>query len=157
MSRALVMNRLVASPSLVSLGRCFRRPYKPRGCTHHFPSRPSWVNSLGARGFSIRPEFNKPVANFTPRTWIDYLPAKVRPYLYLTRIDKPIGTLLLFYPCSASGTRLSELTLSKCQNLSLVDHYGFVRLKTAMDDSFNIHQSFWRRGTCHAWRRVHHK
>ena len=33
------------------------------------------------------------------RTWVDRLPAKIRPYLYLTRIDKPIGTLLLFYPC----------------------------------------------------------
>lgn len=38
----------------------------------------------------------------TPTTWIDRLPPKVQPYLYLTRIDKPIGTLLLFYPCSAS-------------------------------------------------------
>jgi hypothetical protein len=36
------------------------------------------------------------------RTWVDCFPTNVRPYLYLTRIDKPIGTLLLFYPC---GTR----------------------------------------------------
>lgn len=36
------------------------------------------------------------------KTWIDRLSPKVRPYLYLTRIDKPIGTLLLFYPCSQS-------------------------------------------------------
>src|SRR6266508_714508 len=33
------------------------------------------------------------------KTWVDYLPRTVQPYLYLTRIDKPIGTLLLFYPC----------------------------------------------------------
>ena len=39
-----------------------------------------------------------PVA--APPTWIDRAPARLRPYLYLTRIDKPIGTLLLFYPCS---------------------------------------------------------
>jgi len=38
----------------------------------------------------------------TPTTWVDRLPPKVQPYLYLTRIDKPIGTFLLFYPCSAS-------------------------------------------------------
>ena len=37
-----------------------------------------------------------------PTTWIDRLPPKIRPYLYLTRIDKPIGTLLLFYPCGKS-------------------------------------------------------
>ncbi|KAI0265167.1 4-hydroxybenzoate polyprenyl transferase [Gloeopeniophorella convolvens] len=40
-------------------------------------------------------------------TWVDRLPAKVRPYLYLTRIDKPIGTLLLFYPCTWSITMAS--------------------------------------------------
>jgi hypothetical protein len=38
-------------------------------------------------------------ATTPPATWIDRLPASIRPYLYLTRIDKPIGTLLLFYPC----------------------------------------------------------
>lgn len=38
-------------------------------------------------------------ANSQPTTWVDRLPDKVQPYLYLTRIDKPIGTLLLFYPC----------------------------------------------------------
>ena len=35
-----------------------------------------------------------------PKTWVDNLPPAIRPYLYLTRIDKPIGTLLLYYPCS---------------------------------------------------------
>lgn len=34
-----------------------------------------------------------------PTTWVDRFPASIRPYIYLTRIDKPIGTLLLFYPC----------------------------------------------------------
>ncbi|KAI0693812.1 4-hydroxybenzoate polyprenyl transferase [Cytidiella melzeri] len=41
------------------------------------------------------------------QTWIDKAPAKLRPYLYLTRIDKPIGTLLLFYPCTWSITMAS--------------------------------------------------
>ncbi|EPQ59341.1 4-hydroxybenzoate polyprenyl transferase [Gloeophyllum trabeum ATCC 11539] len=40
-------------------------------------------------------------------TWVDRLPPKIRPYLYLTRIDKPIGTLLLFYPCAWSITMAS--------------------------------------------------
>ncbi|KAF4619969.1 hypothetical protein D9613_005519 [Agrocybe pediades] len=44
----------------------------------------------------------------TPRqTWVDLLPQKARPYMYLTRIDKPIGTLLLFYPCAWSITMAS--------------------------------------------------
>ncbi|KAI9447808.1 4-hydroxybenzoate polyprenyl transferase [Lactarius indigo] len=42
-----------------------------------------------------------------PTTWVDRLPPKVQPYLYLTRIDKPIGTLLLFYPCTWSITMAS--------------------------------------------------
>ncbi|KAH8113334.1 4-hydroxybenzoate polyprenyl transferase [Phellopilus nigrolimitatus] len=41
------------------------------------------------------------------KTWVDNLPQRVRPYLYLTRIDKPIGTLLLFYPCAWSITMAS--------------------------------------------------
>ena len=42
-----------------------------------------------------------------PKTWVDNLPPAIRPYLYLTRIDKPIGTLLLYYPCSTfSRSRL---------------------------------------------------
>jgi 4-hydroxybenzoate polyprenyltransferase len=32
-------------------------------------------------------------------SWLDHLPAKIAPYAYLTRIDKPIGTWLLFWPC----------------------------------------------------------
>ncbi|KAI0068921.1 4-hydroxybenzoate polyprenyl transferase [Artomyces pyxidatus] len=41
------------------------------------------------------------------QTWVDRLPAKIQPYMYLTRIDKPIGTLLLFYPCAWSITMAS--------------------------------------------------
>ena len=40
---------------------------------------------------TTRPEARKP--------WVEHLPPQIRPYLYLMRIDKPIGTLLLFYPC----------------------------------------------------------
>lgn len=34
-----------------------------------------------------------------PGSWLDRMPKSVQPYLYLTRIDKPIGTWLLFWPC----------------------------------------------------------
>lgn len=44
-----------------------------------------------------------------PTTWIDRAPTRLRPYLYLTRIDKPIGTLLLFYPCGAPSVRVRAL------------------------------------------------
>ncbi|KAJ1989675.1 Para-hydroxybenzoate--polyprenyltransferase, mitochondrial precursor (PHB:polyprenyltransferase), partial [Coemansia umbellata] len=32
--------------------------------------------------------------------FIDKFPKNMRPYLYLTRIDKPIGTWLLYWPCT---------------------------------------------------------
>jgi 4-hydroxybenzoate polyprenyltransferase len=34
----------------------------------------------------------------------------MRPYVYLTRVDKPIGTLLLFYPCAWSITLAAHAT-----------------------------------------------
>ncbi|KAF5369909.1 hypothetical protein D9758_001193 [Tetrapyrgos nigripes] len=40
-------------------------------------------------------------------TWVDRLPAKARPYAHLMRLDKPIGTMLLFYPCAWSITMAS--------------------------------------------------
>ncbi|KAJ8651505.1 4-hydroxybenzoate polyprenyl transferase [Lichtheimia ornata] len=36
--------------------------------------------------------------------WIDKLPEKWAPYAFLARIDKPIGTWLLFWPCAWSAT-----------------------------------------------------
>lgn len=77
----------------------------------------------------------------TPRkSWVEKLPPRLRPYLYLMRIDKPIGTLLLFYPCGGSSsfiytstTRLkfrcilisvsASYTLSTC---SMVNNNGFI-------------------------------
>ncbi|KAG6336341.1 hypothetical protein ID866_2736 [Astraeus odoratus] len=55
------------------------------------------------------PRHDGPVSTVpsSPTTWIDRLPARIRPYLHLTRIDKPIGTLLLFYPCTWSITMAS--------------------------------------------------
>lgn len=55
-----------------------------------------------------------PATSVPAQTWIDRAPAKLRPYLRLTRIDKPIGTLLLFYPCSASAHDLYLPELILC-------------------------------------------
>ena len=38
-------------------------------------------------------------ADAAPRTWVDRLPAAVRPYLRLARADRPIGIWLLLWPC----------------------------------------------------------
>lgn len=48
-----------------------------------------------------------------PQTWVDRTPTRIRPYLQLTRIDKPIGTMLLFYPCGKLFFYLVQLTCLK--------------------------------------------
>lgn len=53
---------------------------------------------------SIRRFLSSQTQSIVPvqKSLVEKLPPKMRPYLYLSRIDKPIGTLLLFYPCSMS-------------------------------------------------------
>ncbi|OBZ76775.1 4-hydroxybenzoate polyprenyltransferase, mitochondrial [Grifola frondosa] len=60
-----------------------------------------------------------------PKTWVDRVPSSIRPYLYLTRIDKPIGTLLLFYPCTWSITMASyALQLPYTVPLTYISLFG---------------------------------
>src|ERR1700679_712960 len=45
-----------------------------------------------------------------PHSWVDSVPAAVQPYLRLMRLDRPIGTWLLFWPCVfglALGARMT--------------------------------------------------
>lgn len=74
--------------SLHSL-RCYARPKR-----NNFTLQQSVLIQLARKSGTLS---NVSVA--PPTNWVDRLPKSVRPYLYLTRIDKPIGTLLLFYPC----------------------------------------------------------
>ena len=47
------------------------------------------------------PESAGTVADASPGNWVDrYAPARARPYLRLSRADRPIGTWLLFLPCT---------------------------------------------------------
>jgi len=151
-------------------------------CQRHFPFPP-------LRATSLRPKFNpgqvqricvpKPPALFhttrssmqttkaltTPRTWVDRLPPKAQPYLYLTRIDKPIGTLLLFYPCGASsaapgpvappmvGTDHRDREIPR----SLVNHDGLIRAQRPAICPTEIHTPVRHRRAHHARGRVHHQ
>lgn len=61
-------------------------------------------------------------------TWVDRLPIKIRPYVLLARADKPVGTMLLLWPCSTFRPSYeSAALLSVAFIFSLVNHYGFVR------------------------------
>jgi 4-hydroxybenzoate polyprenyltransferase len=47
---------------------------------------------------STEPQAPKP-ADAVTHDWVDRTPVKVQPYLRLMRLDRPIGTWLLFWPC----------------------------------------------------------
>ena len=38
-------------------------------------------------------------ADAVKRSWVDRMPIRWQPYLRLARLDRPIGTWLLFWPC----------------------------------------------------------
>ena len=38
-------------------------------------------------------------ADALPASWVEHMPARIQPYLRLMRLDRPIGTWLLFWPC----------------------------------------------------------
>lgn len=38
-------------------------------------------------------------ADAIPQSWVDHAPGGMQPYLRLMRLDRPIGTWLLFWPC----------------------------------------------------------
>lgn len=77
---------------------CARKTFAVSHVSFRFPSRKIFTSS-GPR-----------------KSWVDRLPQKVQPYVHLTRIDKPIGTLLLFYPC---GKRTNNQLRGLCTYLCL--------------------------------------
>lgn len=55
--------------------------------------------------------------------WLDRLPAKLAPYAFLTRIDKPVGTWLLFWPCGKIKTIFNVLFCTHALLFSL-EHFN---------------------------------
>ncbi len=56
-------------------------------------------------------------------TWVDHAPATLRPFLRLMRLDRPIGTWLLFWPCVFGlvlGAIASERPFSSLHDLYLL-------------------------------------
>lgn len=114
-----MMNRFLTSRLSTRTGRCLARQ-RIVACLSSQGQvllRPTWLANtpLGLRRFSSRPtsissdpsrvQQSAPQNSLPGKSWVDRMPIKTRPYLHLTRIDKPIGTLLLFYPCGMSRMR----------------------------------------------------
>ena len=77
--------------------RCFTHHRIPlllqqgRRATPIFFQQKHWTSTVSST--------KKPEERILYNNWLDHLPAKMAPYASLTRIDKPIGTWLLFWPC----------------------------------------------------------
>jgi 4-hydroxybenzoate polyprenyltransferase len=62
-------------------------------------------------------------ADALPRTWVDAMPSRAQPYLRLMRLDRPIGTWLLFLPCvfgAALGAATTGRAFGTLRDLGLV-------------------------------------
>lgn len=58
------------------------------------------------------PQVPAPPADAPPHSWVDMMPAPVQPYLRLMRLDRPIGTWLLFLPC-VFGAALGSASIGR--------------------------------------------
>ncbi|KAG0371880.1 Para-hydroxybenzoate--polyprenyltransferase, mitochondrial precursor (PHB:polyprenyltransferase) [Mortierella sp. AD032] len=86
------------TPSVVR-ERTYRAPSIANGLKHTFHT--------GTSANAVYDQQETLPSAVVPGTWLDQMPKSVQPYLYLTRIDKPIGTWLLFWPCAWGITMAS--------------------------------------------------
>ncbi len=66
-------------------------------------------------------------ADAVPRNWVEIAPRRIRPYLQLMRLDRPIGTWLLFWPCVcglALGAMADERTFTAWRDFYYVALFG---------------------------------
>jgi 4-hydroxybenzoate polyprenyltransferase len=71
-------------------------------------------------------DFAKP-GDAAPRNWVEAAPARIRPYLRLMRLDRPIGTWLLYWPSVFGlvlGAIASERGFSDWRDLWLLVLFG---------------------------------
>lgn len=78
---------------------CLRRPLARSRCLGTPLHQKIRVRSALAQVAAVR-RASTQSALPPPVSWVSRVPSSVRPYLLLARLDKPIGTLLLYYPCS---------------------------------------------------------
>jgi 4-hydroxybenzoate polyprenyltransferase len=75
---------------------------------------------------SAEPQALKP-ADAVTRDWVDHAPPRIQPYLRLMRLDRPIGTWLLFWPCVlglALGATAGDRPFSGLRDWWLVVLFG---------------------------------
>jgi hypothetical protein len=116
LSRAFVALPRNQLHSNVNALKTFQRPLSTllAPVKHSTAVRPFRIQPLVS--FTLKNHFTQQVQNIEDKkddvkvsvnsynNWLDRLPPKLAPYIFLTRMDKPIGTWLLYWPCGKSVT-----------------------------------------------------
>jgi hypothetical protein len=73
----------------------------------HMPSLHAWARPSSSAAAPLNPSppplpTPTPAPPSPPSSWVNRAPRALQPYLHLVRLDKPIGTWLLFWPCAWS-------------------------------------------------------
>jgi 4-hydroxybenzoate polyprenyltransferase len=66
-------------------------------------------------------------ADAVPRNWVEVAPRRLRPYLQLMRLDRPIGSWLLYWPCVCGlvlGAIADERSFSEWRDFYYVALFG---------------------------------
>lgn len=94
----------------MSLRQVLYQWHRTRPIEIHSPNAPLLLKSashhlkplkwqLPLQSYRISKRFNVSVASPRSKSWIHRLPLKWIPFAELARLDKPIGTWLLYWPC----------------------------------------------------------
>lgn len=100
-----------------------------------------------------------------PPSWLDHLPRSLtwtRPYFELSRLDKPIGSWLLYWPCGETSKAVVQpvvesLTASSFIDCSLVNYNGSLFLRVSHIVHNISTRTLWYWCRCDARSRMHHK
>ena len=83
---------------------------------------------------------------------VSSLPARAKPYAYLARLDKPVGSWLLYWPCGPSP--LSRTYTDDCS----LEYNPRRRSRAYPCPTIVVYVGpLWRRCSSHAWRRMYHQ
>jgi hypothetical protein len=85
---------------------------------------------------------------------VSSLPARAKPYAYLARLDKPVGSWLLYWPCGLSPLTHPPHTADVCSM-----EYNPRRSTRTNSPSTTVLYvgTLWCRRCSNAWRRMYHQ
>ncbi|XP_062991832.1 4-hydroxybenzoate polyprenyltransferase, mitochondrial [Elgaria multicarinata webbii] len=87
---------------------CLRRSLLAGGGSGRFPAAALCALSSRCPSHDVSRQRTRPVGTFSAANLVQAAPGPLQPYLRLMRLDKPIGTWLLYLPCTWSIALAAE-------------------------------------------------